>query len=351
MGNFFFGNKYVRTRIDTPYKNVSTDELLSRFRTEEWSKLDQTERVNTFQELENRYAVEQKRPVAKIEAETNSSYYGSYSSGNNVIRINMNDDPENNSYEQLDSYYHESRHAHQHQAIKTGKGLDETTRNMCNVEFSARNYVGGGPDYDIQTSEMDSNNTASNRLLEHHERYEDDPEYQKYLERRQAHFEKVNNQCDTEKTHRIERQEKMTERSHTFGAISDKQASQIKKHIASGETDPVVSESREVEQRIRSQNAALKEDSANSENSRDQVTAKNAQEKHNQFFNGSDAARKSGERFYNTRESNATSSSSQEIHSQFFEGNGSSSRSSLSEGSYESKLSTQTSSQKQVNNM
>lgn len=351
MGNFFFGNKYARTRIDTPYKNVSTDELLSRFRTEEWSKLDQTERVNTFQELENRYAVEQKRPVAKIEAETNSSYYGSYSSSNNVIRINMNDGPENNSYEQLDSYYHESRHAHQHQAIKTGKGLDETTRNMCNVEFSARNYVGGGPDYDIQTSEMDSNNTASNRLLEHHERYEDDPEYQKYLERRQEHFEKVNNQCETEKEHRIERQEKMTERSHSYGAISDKQASQIRKHIDSGEIDPVVSESQEVEQKIRTQSTALKEDSTISENTQDEASAKTSQEKHHQFFAGSDAAKNSGGSSHSDSESSATSSSSQDKHSQFFEGNGSSSGSSSSEGSHESTSSSQGSSQKQSNGM
>ena len=67
-----FGNKYAKTRISTPYSKLSEKELLSRFKSDNWAELNQQEKIDTIQELENRYAVEQKRPVSKIEADRKS---------------------------------------------------------------------------------------------------------------------------------------------------------------------------------------------------------------------------------------------------------------------------------------
>ena len=181
MRKIFFPNKYRKTQIETPYTKLSQNELLDKFKTENWSKMTTDERINTLQELENRYALEQNRPVARVEAETVRSLGGSYSNFSNVIRVNVTDLPNNNSFEQLDSYYHESRHASQYQAMKTGKGIDQTTRNMCKVELDCGNYAGQGDDYDMQTCEMDSNNTASQKMLEHSERYKGDANYRTYL--------------------------------------------------------------------------------------------------------------------------------------------------------------------------
>lgn len=344
MGKFFFlGNKYARTQIDTPYKNLSTDELLSRFKSEEWSRYTQYERINTFQELENRYAVEQKRPVARIEAESSSLNYGSYNNGTNVIRINLNDSDINNSYEQLDSYYHESRHAYQYQAVETGRGLDQHTRNMCNVEFTAHNYVNEGPDYDIQTCEMDSNNTAATRMLEHSDRYKDDLEYQKYLDRRQEHFESVNNQCSARREYIYLKQDQMSTDSLSCHAITDKQKAQINDHIRNKESDPVVEESREIEAKIRRQNQSQQknysEENTEPDNEADQESDTNLEsqdevesgeryesvdshEKHADFFEKKSS---SSDIQHSSDKQSQTNTESSEKHSDFFEGRESSS--------------------------
>ena len=340
MGKFFFlGNKYARTQIDTPYKNLSTDELLSRFKSEEWSRYTQYERINTFQELENRYAVEQKRPVARIEAESSSLNYGSYNNGTNVIRINLNDSDINNSYEQLDSYYHESRHAYQYQAVETGRGLDQHTRNMCNVEFTAHNYVNEGPDYDIQTCEMDSNNTAATRMLEHSDRYKDDPKYQKYLARRQEHFESVNNQCEARREYIYLKQDQMSTDSLSCHAITNKQREQIKDHIGNKDPDPVIEESREIEARIHRQNQSQQKgnseevaeqnnetdqksdiyaESHNEVESNRQYESLDSHEKHASFFEGENDSSLNEHQRAST-ENEEKSEPSHERHADFFE--------------------------------
>lgn len=251
---FGFGNRYAKTQISTPYSKLSEKELLSRFKSDSWSKLNQQERIDTIQELENRYAVAQKRPVAKIEAEENPSNYGSYAKSSNTIRIRMEDSETNTSYEMLDSYYHESRHAQQYQAIESNKGLDETTRNVCKTELRG-NYVGGGKYYDMQTCEMDSNNYAADKMLSNKDLFDGDEQYEEYLERRQEHFERVNKSCHEDADYRARQQINNVDRSLARGTITEKQANQIKGQVYSDNDDPVLTESCNLENRLKEENA------------------------------------------------------------------------------------------------
>ncbi len=246
-----FGHLFSRGP-SSEYSKVSTQDLLSKFKTENWSQLNSEQRLGVFQELENRYAKEQHRPAAKIEAEGNSSNLGSYSSSGNTIKIRVDDFPGNNSYEQLDSYFHESRHAQQAQAIKTGKGLDETTKDMCQVEMAHTkeghlyNYINTDPYYDLQTCEMDSNNFATSKLLENKELFQDDASFDKYIMERQKHFEKVNKSNQERGDMRARIQTSNIDRSLQKGDISKGQAIRLKEHIYSDEDDPVQLESREI---------------------------------------------------------------------------------------------------------
>ncbi len=248
-------SRYLRTQIPTQYQGQSEKELLQQFKTENWSSLNQKQRIDVFQELENKYAIAQQRPVAKIESEEHVGKLGQYLPSSNVIKIQVKDyipgHGANNSYEQLDSYYHESRHAYQSQCMKTGRGLESKTLNMCKVEDTIGNYVNDGVHYDMQTCEMDSNNNAANRMLDNKDLFKDDFEYQKYFEQRQAHFQDVNQKCERYNFERVNRQLQMSEKSLACNDISKKQISQIQEHIKSGEADPVVTESKQLESKIR----------------------------------------------------------------------------------------------------
>ena len=54
------------------------------------------------------------------------------------------------------------------------------------------NYERNGGLYDVQCSEMDSNNVAAEYLLAQRERFENDPAYHEYMNERQEHFQEVN---------------------------------------------------------------------------------------------------------------------------------------------------------------
>ena len=319
MRKIFFPNKYRKTQIETPYTKLSQNELLDKFKTENWSKMTTDERINTLQELENRYALEQNRPVARVEAETVRSLGGSYSNFSNVIRVNVTDLPNNNSFEQLDSYYHESRHASQYQAMKTGKGIDQTTRNMCKVELDCGNYAGQGDDYDMQTCEMDSNNTASQKMLEHSERYKGDANYRTYLKSREEHFENVNKLCESKREYRFERHEKLIKRSQERGTLDKKELAQLESHIEKKEIEPVVKQSAELEKKLHAQNLELENNVEDksikqqhlSETETSSKRLENPQNNHLSFFEDN------GDR--NTKSVNAND---QDKHKDFFESNG-----------------------------
>lgn len=282
-----FGNWFGR-KTDTGYSNVSTEDLLSKFRTENWSQMNSEERLGTFQELENRYAKEQHRPAAKIEAEGNNANLGSYSSAGNTIKIRVDDFPGNNSYEQLDSYYHESRHAQQTQAIKKGRGLDEDTRDMCQVEMARSddghlyNYTNSEPYYDLQACEMDSNNFAAGKLLDNQQLFQDDPEYGKYIQERQKHFEEVNNKNEEYADMNARMKNAKIDRSLENRDISKGQASRMKERIYNDENSPVQDESKAIEARLKDYNP---QDLNKSNNS----TEKALQAKQQKFFEDDDS--------------------------------------------------------------
>lgn len=349
---FGLGNRYAQTRISTPYSKLSERELLLRFKSDSWTNLTQQEKIDTIQELENRYAVEQKRPVAKIEPEENPSNYGSYAKSSNTIRIRMDDSEFNTSYEMLDSYYHESRHAQQYQAIESGKGLDETTRNICKTELHG-NYVGGGKYYDMQTCEMDSNNYAADKMLSNKDLFDGDGRYDEYLERRQEHFENINNSCHKDADYRARQQMDNANRSLVHGTITDKQARQIKEQVYSDKDDPVLTESCYIEDRLKEVNAErntnnnapdtdeIKEQSEDINSNESSVSET---EKHGKFFEEENKAKTDNgvntednrRQFFEGDESVDSKEVANEKHEQFFEDDGNSDEGRDSEGQGES---------------
>ena len=169
------------------YSTYSKDELLDTFKTENWEKLDDENRIAIVQEMENRTAVEQGRPPAEIVSSYDVGTYGGYTSTNNQISINVSDF---SSYETLDTYVHESTHAYQSHCIQTGEGYDDHTLSMMEAEMARDeqgnlyNYARSSPEYDMQCDELDSNNKAATFMLEQRARYEHDPEYRTYIEER-----------------------------------------------------------------------------------------------------------------------------------------------------------------------
>lgn len=234
----------------SPYDHLSESELLDKFKTETWSKISENDRINYIQALENKKAAEQNRLPARVKAETNEALDGGYTASSNIIYINAKYDERNSGYNMLDSYYHESRHAQQAEAVRKGEGLDDITRDICHIEDTYGNYDEKEPGYSMNTSEMDSNAYAANKMLEHKQRFQDDPVYQKYLDDRQKHFSKVNDDCYFNKAERTKRQIQKIENSYKNGDINEEKCNELKSLFDGKKTEPVENESIEVETKL-----------------------------------------------------------------------------------------------------
>ena len=223
---------------------ATDEELLRNFRSENWAKLSTTKRLAVVQEVENRNAATQGRAPCVVREATAMGNYGSYYSECNEIDINVQDyirnqdgsRSRNNSYQVLDSIYHEGEHAYQDYCVKNkidaSQGLPQTTRDMCKIENarvtrsnidlgSGREYTetrfiqdpkNGSIqpktiqrklregefynykkriDYSNCTCEIDSNNVAAKKVLQNQELFRDDAEYKDYLQDREKYFERV----------------------------------------------------------------------------------------------------------------------------------------------------------------
>jgi len=232
------------------YSTYSKDELLDTFKTENWEKLDDENRIAIVQEMENRTAVEQGRPPAEIVSSYDVGTYGGYTSTNNQISINVSDF---SSYETLDTYVHESTHAYQSHCIQTGEGYDDHTLSMMEAEMARDeqgnlyNYARSSPEYDMQCDELDSNNKAATFMLEQRARYEHDPEYRTYIEERATHFSEVNSTLDNNFEDRVRLQNDQAYVAYIRGDISEDQYNSLSEKINSEEyQDPTVVQSHDV---------------------------------------------------------------------------------------------------------
>ena len=297
--------------IKTPYANDSKEQLLLRFRSENWPH-DPDQRILIIQELENRCAKEQNRPACVVKAEKTElgSYYKgirkpalrreddgriieetrkNFRENRNVLRVNVTDHEGvrdvNNSYEMLDSCFHEGRHSQQSFAKKE---LNTDTSKMCDVEipegtryynYNYQTCAGDLPNskvlsynnhYDMMTCEMDANSHACNRMLDLKDLYKDDPKYAEYLDRRLSHFKSVNELNDTHKYSRILRQHDMVDNALERGDITVKEAKVVREKLDNrvlyNEKEPIVEDSIACENRIKN---TLKEMNYQSTQNRD----------------------------------------------------------------------------------
>lgn len=192
------------------YANSTDKELLSCIRSEQWSNLNDNQKIAILQEVENRNAAEQERPVCKVNKNNKMDSYGRYSLGENAIEVNLKSAGNNNSYNILDTVYHEGEHAHQVNCIKYGvnppKGLPKETREMCELEFNGYRHppqyqtIGGKRiitrepiiEYGKRTCEADSRNFAVSKVMEDKEIFRGDPEYANYLQNTSDTIENYN---------------------------------------------------------------------------------------------------------------------------------------------------------------
>ena len=195
------------------YADYSNEELMSTFRSENWDKLSHSKRIKVLQEVENRNAASQGRTACTVKPMNSNTNYGRYYPNCNLIEVNVNDflktkneKESNSSYQALDTIYHEGEHAHQINCVKNQmgppQGLPEMTRDLCKVESSDGVYpefdkdgrqIDGLMDYINCTSELDSNNAATKKILESREQFRGDTKYDEYLANRAEYFENISN--------------------------------------------------------------------------------------------------------------------------------------------------------------
>ena len=216
------------------YSCFSNDELLDQFKTGNWSKLEEYNKIDIIQEMENRNAAEQGREPAEVVSSTRVTSYGSYNSMNNQMNINVNNF---SSYETLDTFVHESNHAYQSYCVENGTGYDEYIRNMMEVESmrdengTLYNYTRTSPQYDMQCNELDSNNKAASFMLAESDRYKEDQEYKDYIAERDSHFKDVNYALDNYQGMRESMQKDQVYTSYVREDISQGQYDMLNSNI------------------------------------------------------------------------------------------------------------------------
>lgn len=216
-------------------------DLLKQFRNENFSKLVTEQKIVLLQELEKREAKIQGRDPSPIILETQDRY-GAYYPDENVISIDI----EQNPYEILDTYYHESRHAQQYYAAKNGKGLDEDTFLTMKADIYG-DYEESN--YDLSSKEIDANVVASKRIIEKSNLFEDDYKYYHYLEKRTQHYEHVIN--ENNKNPQLRKMELMTKanRAEFCGNITLQEMEHL--HDKAKENDEFINSNYDILEKIK----------------------------------------------------------------------------------------------------
>ena len=222
-------------RID--FSHYSGEELLEGIKSENWDRMSLIDRVGLFQEMENRRAAMQGRPPATIQPLYSNRFYGQYYDQGNTISLNVSGV---SPYESLDTYIHESNHANQYRSIQKSQGYDEHTLGMMQAEFSTDavgnlyNYKSDSPLYDMQCTELDSNNCAATFLMNQRERYQDDTKYREYVKERANYFNQVNASLKQSQIARTEMQREQAKNSLERGDLSAQQYNTIELNLSNG---------------------------------------------------------------------------------------------------------------------
>lgn len=258
--------------------SLSNSDLLDCFKSENWEKMDEQARIDTVQEMENRNAASQGRIPANVVSSNDPSFYGQFTSTQNTIMINVSDF---SSYDVLDTYIHESNHAYQQSCIDNHSGqYDNHTRTMLEAELARDeagnlyNYRTTTPEYDMQCSEMDSNNRAVSFLISEQNRFGADQTYQSYILERNSHYTNLNFQLENNYQTRDAMQLEQLYEANARGDLSDASYNLTSSEIKSGVyIDPVVTESFEIGQSLLGISEAYSmessEDMSNGEGSND----------------------------------------------------------------------------------
>ena len=264
------------------YANYSDKELLSNFRSESWGKLSPDKRIALLQEVENRNAASQGRTPCVVKSTDSKDEYGCYYPKSNRIEVNVNDyikneygeRIENNSYQVLDTIYHEGEHAHQSNCIENQiappQGLHQTTRDMCEVENSGNNYK-GVIEYDHCTCEVDSNNVAVKKVMEAKDLFQDDKNFDAYLADREDYFKQASN-IDMSKV-RMQQNEAVYQ-AYQNGDISLQKHDDILLNEVHSE-QPAFSEAKELYEAIRNERSAYQENHQSEETELSRVSSVN----------------------------------------------------------------------------
>ena len=224
-------------------------EVIQKFTSKIWNQYSNNQKIGILQNLENIRAKRQGRRPVNIKEYNLKEFYGEYSGNENTMFVNLN----HSSYEVLDTYLHEARHAYQEKSVKKGEGYDEHSFNMIKVENvvdengNLYNYIEDGVGYDTACCELDANNEAMRTMLSYSEEFGSDPEYLNYLEERKNHFQDVNETLKEEREQRQEIQKEQAEKAYYRGDLSEEEYTEIKEHVEENRMDRMEKDSPYIE--------------------------------------------------------------------------------------------------------
>ena len=268
--NFFQGLFQRQKAPKTRLRSLTDEQLYDKFREQNWSALKEDARIEVFQELENRNAARQNRPPARVVQEKNQWLLGSYRYDEkcDVIRIRVDDvvgGKRNSALDQLDSYFHESRHACQKRTPEE-VWQDDFSANTGRLEDLPYNYMDDGDFYDLQTIEMDSNNAALDRVLELRGRFADEEQFREYVQDRLEHFRQVNEKWQKWGFRMDEERRRNVYDAMREKDILPKEALQLREFFEEHKEGSVQAQSRAQEERLGKLSRKLNESKEQAEN-------------------------------------------------------------------------------------
>lgn len=212
-----------------------------------YETLNNQNRIDLLQELENREAIKFNRKKCIIEKENNTDNYGSFSNLGKKIYIDVDQD----KYTVLDTYFHESKHAVQFDDIKNGKIADIKDLIIKSELAEGKNgnlYNYHFGEYKTLFSEIDANNYATNRMLEYGDLYSDDYRYYQYMAGREKYYQSLEQAInDSGSKFIIDAQ---TRANRSIDLISDSDLIKIEKNLPNEKTN-ILNNSQVMKNRLR----------------------------------------------------------------------------------------------------
>jgi len=135
--------------------------------------MNREERLTALNEAEHQEASAQKRKPAEVTSENMDSHeYGFYNRGTNTIAINDDFINKEEPYDALRAYFHESRHAYQHEQAENPTEVSPEQSQLWKENFKKENYIRPSENYEAykaQPVEADAHDYATRRMHEYNE--------------------------------------------------------------------------------------------------------------------------------------------------------------------------------------